>query len=140
MVGAVSMVGCLLSARANTPDIRAKTAKRVCATLKARVLSVFGQQEAASLPAWSCVESTPGWQRVAENRWFWIRSGGGVQPRLKASFQPRSARGISERGRMVAIGSAWAIYRRNEQPAAVGWPALRGLFTIVAEVHPGRSG
>ena len=42
-------------------------------------------------------------QAVNKNRWFQVRSVGRWKPRLKASFQRRSARGISERGRMVAI-------------------------------------
>lgn len=46
---------------------------------------------------------------VCKNRWFQVRSPRRRKPRLKASFQRRSARGISEQGHMVAIRSAWAI-------------------------------
>lgn len=41
---------------------------------------------------------------VAKDRWFQVLSVGRWKPRLKASFQPRSARGISEQGWIVAIG------------------------------------
>ena len=56
----------------------------------------------------STVDSSFGEVAVPENRWFWIRLAGHRKPRLKASFQRRSARGISEQCRMVVIGSAWA--------------------------------
>ena len=41
---------------------------------------------------------------VPENRWFRVRSADRRKPRLKASFQPRSARGISERGSRRSSG------------------------------------
>lgn len=45
---------------------------------------------------------------VPENRWPQVESAARWKPRLKASFQRRSASGIPEQGRMIAIGSAWA--------------------------------
>jgi hypothetical protein len=42
---------------------------------------------------------------VPKNRWFWVRSAGCWKPRLKASLQRRSARGISEQRRWSSSGA-----------------------------------
>lgn len=45
---------------------------------------------------------------VSGNGWFQVQPADRRKPRLKASLQRRSVRGISDQGLMVVIGSAWA--------------------------------
>ncbi len=75
-------------------------------------------RESARRRTWSGSEHS---SAVPEDGWFQVRSVARWKPRSKASFQRRSARGISERVRMVAIGIAWTTTPTTMTAAWSGW-------------------